>query len=379
LTSLLPNVGFDGDIDLAELEVENSLLDAWQKSWEHDIYEGRIPVIVDQDRTLMGLEKLSDIKRFLSGETVCGERDSSCYLKPRQNISILGEMKPLWPLMQTLRHQYHIHILHTQTALRALFDVDNLPDLVLIDLDFDHELGMKIASRLKENESTRSIPIVLVSDKVNTNDELIAYRIGVSDYMKRDRVPEVFKARIDMLLQLKITRDELDKAARLDGLTQIYNRREFDRVIAKEWRRCARSRTELSLLMIDIDYFKKYNDHYGHLAGDGCLRLLAQTMKGCTDRVGDLVSRYGGEEFAIVLPDTRVEGVMRVAHKIQADINALNIPHAESDVAEHVTVSIGCYTMVPTPGSDVFVLIDGADKRLYQAKNSGRNRIVGDN
>jgi len=379
LISLLPLVGFDGTIDLAGLEAENSLLDAWQKNWESDIYEGRIPIIVDQDRMLLGLESLPEIERFIGGEAVIsGERDLSCYLKPQQNISILGELKSLWGMVQTLRHQYHIHVMQPLTALQELNDVDHLPDLVLIDLDFDYALGMKLSARLKESEETRSIPVVLVSDNIRTDDEVVAYRMGVSDYMKRDREPEVFKARIDMLLQLKVTRDELDKAARLDGLTQIYNRREFDRVIAQEWRRCTRSRTELSLLMIDIDYFKKYNDCYGHLAGDGCIRLLAQTMKRCTDRVGDLVSRYGGEEFAIVLPDTRIDGAMRVANKVLEDISALKIPHEDSGVANYVTVSIGCFTVAPAQGGDILTLIAGADERLYRAKDNGRNCIVGE-
>jgi len=218
---------------------------------------------------------------------------------------------------------------------------------------------------------------MLVADNISIEDEVRAYRIGVSDYMKRDRSPEVFKARVDMLLQLKSTRDELDRAARLDSLTQIYNRREFDRILTKEWRRCARSRVSLCLLMLDVDQFKKYNDHYGHLAGDGCIRILAQTMKESVKRTADFVSRYGGEEFAILLPDTDAEGALKVAENIQQRINALQIPHQTSDVETFVTVSIGCHTLSPTQNDDMIALLAGADEHLYRAKNSGRNRIVG--
>jgi len=262
-------------------------------------------------------------------------------------------------------------------ALNQMVKTDELPDLVMIDLDVVELEALAMCEKLKQDESTRSIPLVLVADQITIEQEVRAYQIGVADYMKRDRAPEVFKARIDMLLQLKLTRDALDQAARLDSLTQIYNRREFDRVIDMEWRRCARSHAEISLLMIDIDYFKKYNDRYGHLAGDGCIRMLAQTMKDSTDRVGDLVCRYGGEEFAVLLPDTNANGALRVARNIQRKVTALNIAHETSDVAEHVTLSIGCFTLVPAQGSNSLALIAGADERLYKAKNSGRDCIIG--
>jgi diguanylate cyclase (GGDEF)-like protein len=377
LFSLLSTVDFDGLIDREELEVDSSLLQAWQRSWEADKFEGRLPILIDGDRTLMGLACLPDIQRFLGGGTVDTESAFTCYVKPRQSIAVVGELRPLWSFVETLRHQYHIHLLNSEVALRELIRTDQLPDLVLIDVDSVRGQGLPLSESLKKDELTRPIPIMLVADTINNDDEVRAYRIGVADYMRRDRSPEVFKARVDMLLQLKMTRDELDRAARLDSLTQIYNRREFDRAMTQEWRRCARSRVPLSLLMIDIDYFKKYNDHYGHLAGDGCIRMLAQTMKEGVDRTADLVCRYGGEEFGILLPDTSVEGAFKVAQNVQQRINALQIPHETSDVSDYVTVSIGCFTMLPTQDGDMIALIAGADERLYRAKNSGRNKIVG--
>jgi len=378
LFSLLPLVDFDGLIDPEELETGNRLLQAWQRSWEDDKFKGRIPIVIDGDRTLMGLACLPDIQRFLGGETVNTDSAYTCYVQPRQNIAIVGELRPLWGFVETLRHQYHIHVLHTQMGLRELIRTDQLPDLVLIDFDAMRRQGFGLCESLKKDELTRPIPLMLVADNISIEEEVRAYRIGVSDYMRRDRSPEVFKARVDMLLQLKATRDELDQAARLDSLTQIYNRREFDRVLMQEWRRCARSRVPISLLMLDIDQFKKYNDHYGHLAGDGCIRMLAQTMKESVDRTADLVSRYGGEEFAILLPDTDSEGALKVAQNIQQRISALKISHETSDVVDYVTVSIGCSTMSPTQGGDMIGLIASADERLYQAKNNGRNRIVGE-
>jgi len=378
LLSLLPVVGFDGQVDRDELGSDNSLLQAWQRSWEDDKFEGRIPILNDGERILMGLAHLPDIQRFLGGEEVATDNAYTCYVKPRQSIAIVGELRALWGFVETMRHQYHIHVLHTQMGLRELIRTDQLPDLVLIDFDAMGKQGFTLCESLKKDELTQPIPLMLVADNISIEDEVRAYQIGVSDYMRRDRSPEVFKARVDMLLQLKTTRDELDRAARLDSLTQIYNRREFDRVLIQEWRRCARSRVSLSLLMVDIDRFKNYNDHYGHLAGDGCIRMLAQTMKESVDRTADLVSRYGGEEFAILLPDTGAEGALKVAHKIQQRINALKIPNKISDVADFVTVSIGCNTALPTQDGDMIALVAAADERLYSAKNKGRNRIVGD-
>jgi len=135
LFSLLPVVGFDGSIDLEELETGNSLLQTWQHSWEGDKFEGRIPIVIDGDRTLMGLANLPDIQRFLDGETVTSDSVDTCYVQPRQNIAVVGELRPLWSFVETLRHQYHIHVLHTQTGLRELIKTDQLPDLVLIDYD----------------------------------------------------------------------------------------------------------------------------------------------------------------------------------------------------------------------------------------------------
>ena len=378
LLSLLSTIDFEGSIDREELELDSGLLQAWQDSWEADKFEGRIPILIADDRILKGLASLPDIKRFLGGETVDTDSAFTCYVKPRQSIAVVGELGPLWSFVETLRHQYHIHLLNSEMALRELIRTDQLPDLVLIDVDSVRGQGLPLSESLKSDELTRPIPIMLVADNISNDDEVSAYRIGVADYMRRDRSPEVFKARVDMLLQLKVTRDELDRAARLDSLTQIYNRREFDRAMTQEWRRCARSRVPLSLLMVDIDYFKKYNDHYGHLAGDGCIRMLAQTMKESVDRTADLVCRYGGEEFGILLPDTGVEGALKVAENIQQRINALEIPHETSDVSDYVTVSVGCFTMLPTQNGDMTALIAGADKRLYRAKNSGRNKIVGE-
>ncbi len=169
---------------------------------------------------------------------------------------------------------------------------------------------------------------------------------------------------------------KLEQLAQTDALTQVANRRQFDSQLKREWRRMQRSKQPLSLLLIDIDYFKRYNDCYGHQQGDLCLFQVAQKLKQAVYRVPDFVGRYGGEEFVVVLPETNKAGAVSIAQRIQAGIAALNIPHQDSEVSHRVTLSIGIATLIPSPKTSPKLLIAKADKALYTAKNKGRNRYM---
>ena len=175
--------------------------------------------------------------------------------------------------------------------------------------------------------------------------------------------------------QLAIANQKLQELATTDGLTDIANRRQFDRVLMLEWRRLAREELPLSLIMFDIDFFKPYNDFYGHLGGDDCLRQVAGAIASSTKRAGDFAARYGGEEFAVVLPNTSAEGANLVARKICDDIASLKLPHARSPIGSYVTLSCGIATAVPSGEESPDTLIRSADSALYQAKNEGKNRI----
>ena len=173
--------------------------------------------------------------------------------------------------------------------------------------------------------------------------------------------------------ELKAANEELEKLAILDPLLQIANRRRFDEYLKQEWERFCRERRYLSLILADVDYFKQYNDEYQHEAGDHCLIAIAKTIERTLKRPADLVSRYGGEELVIVLPNTTPEGAVKVAEKIQEEIALLKIPHLRSEVSDYVTISMGVSSMIPIKGCSPYMLVNIADTSLYKAKNKGRN------
>ncbi len=176
--------------------------------------------------------------------------------------------------------------------------------------------------------------------------------------------------------RLRLANEELNRLSRIDALTGAANRRWFDELLETEWTRSARSKTPISLLLIDVDYFKLYNDHYGHPAGDTCLKMIVEAITHVVRHPPDVVARYGGEEFVCLLPGADLAGIINIGERILEEVRNHRFPHAFSSVAEHITVSIGGVSWVPdgkiTPGA----LIEAADRNLYRAKNEGRNRLV---
>jgi diguanylate cyclase (GGDEF)-like protein/PAS domain S-box-containing protein len=181
---------------------------------------------------------------------------------------------------------------------------------------------------------------------------------------------------LQLYQKLKLANKKLQKLADLDGLTQVPNRRKFDNYISQEWRRMLREKMPLSLILCDVDFFKLYNDTYGHQAGDECLKKVAQAMQNTIKRPGDLVARYGGEEFAIILPNTPMSGAFHIAEEIRANIVCLDIDHEKSQVCDRVTVSLGIASLIPEPELTPEMLIATADLALYRAKEQGRNCVV---
>ncbi len=208
-----------------------------------------------------------------------------------------------------------------------------------------------------------------VKDKLGDITRMIGTATDVTERVEFEQ--ELMRAR----QAAETANKELQRLSITDGLTGISNRRYFDDILRKEWRRALRNRTPLALVMGDIDFFKDYNDNYGHLQGDHCLKAVARAIEKAIKRASDLPARYGGEEFAILLPNTQKKGAQQIARDIQKRIKKLNIPHNFSDAAPYVTISFGIASMVPLKRTKADLLIEAADKALYTAKDQGRNRI----
>ncbi len=252
---------------------------------------------------------------------------------------------------------------------------DQQPDLILLDVLMPDMDGYEVLAKLKADPRTRAIPVIFITAMDRDEDEAKGLEAGAIDYITKPVNPVIVKARVHNHLELKRYRDYLENLSATDGLTGISNRRHFDDVLDSEWRRSRRAQTPLSLVLMDIDYFKAYNDHYGHLAGDDCLRKLAKAFVEMSQRAADTVARYGGEEFGCILPGTGIEGALCVAQKIRHRVSQLAIPHETSSVASVVTLSIGVSTLIPLPGQLQWDLIKKADEALYEVKRSGRNQI----
>ncbi len=249
------------------------------------------------------------------------------------------------------------------------------PDLILMDIVMPGLDGFEVCRLLKNDDRTRNIPVVFLTARWETSEEAKGLELGAVDYIRKPFSPPIIKARIRNHLELKKTRDLLENLSTLDGLTNIPNRRRFDEILVHEWNRAVRKKAPISLLFIDIDHFKNYNDHYGHLAGDDCLKAVARVLQSSLGRAADFLARFGGEEFIILLPDTKENGCRHLAEAIRSAVEKLDIEHRDSPVADHLTVSIGAVTCIDVTRCDRELLLEHADRLLYQAKHEGRNRV----
>jgi two-component system chemotaxis family response regulator WspR len=274
-----------------------------------------------------------------------------------------------------------------------------LQDLVMPDVD-----GMTLVRFFRGHPQTKDIPVIVLSSKEDPKIKRDAFERGASDYLvklpdqieliarirahsrnhliqvERDAAFQVMREMQKQLeqsnQQLEASNQELQRLSSLDGLTGISNRRNFDEYINREWLRGIREHRQIALVLVDIDYFKLFNDTYGHQGGDDCLRSVANALAGTVYRPSDLVARYGGEEFVAVLAETMLDGAQAVAERMQAAVRGAGLVHEASRVADHVTLSIGVASVMPSSDRTPQQLIEAADKALYRAKQAGRNQVV---
>lgn len=270
------------------------------------------------------------------------------------------------------------------------------PTIILQDLVMPGVDGLQLVRYLRGDPRTREIPIIVLSSREDPQTKADAFMQGANDYLVKlpDKIElvariryhsqayinklerdEAFRALRDSQEQLAQSNIALQRLVAVDGLTGIANRRRFDEFIDTEWKRARRLQMPISVVLSDIDHFKFYNDTYGHLNGDICLKKVAGAFAETLKRPADLAARYGGEEFVMVLPDTDNDGAMHIAEAVRANVEALQMPHAKSSASNVVTVSMGVATLVPQDEAGSKQLTEAADKALYTAKESGRNRV----
>ncbi|WP_432735297.1 diguanylate cyclase [Maridesulfovibrio sp. FT414] len=281
------------------------------------------------------------------------------------NIKLLGAV---------LREDYRIAVARDGMNALEIAASEDSPDLILLDIVMPEIDGYEVCRRLKKNPATQNIPVIFITSRDQVEDEAKGLELGAVDYITKPFSLPIVKVRVKTQLELKRQRDMLMELSVIDPLTGLPNRRQLEDRLALEWQRARRHGSSLCAAFIDIDYFKKFNDTQGHAKGDECLRLVARELAGNMKRSTDLLVRYGGEEFVALFPDTDIDGGMTIAENLRAGIQGLNIEHHASD-KKIVTVSIGVSSMIPGHGNSSELLLEAADRALYQAKDKGRNRI----
>ena len=264
-----------------------------------------------------------------------------------------------------------------EQALERL-SIDAEIDLILLDVLMPDMDGYEVLRQIKATDATKDIPVIFISALNSIGDEERGLSLGASDYIGKPFSPSIVKARVSNLLRYVRQRKLLETLAGRDGLTEIANRRTFDQALEQEIGRSARSGQSFSLALLDVDYFKQFNDRYGHAQGDEALKAVARLMTHALRRPADVVARYGGEEFVFILPDTDAHGGQDVAEAIRQAIQDMAIPHEGSRVCSHISASIGGITVVGDSAICPTHLIQLADDQLYKAKQKGRNRVCWD-
>ena len=279
-------------------------------------------------------------------------------------------------LHDLLKDTYEVKIAKSGTKALEILESPNDIDLILLDIEMPDINGYDVCKRIKNNETIKNIPIIFITGRTSQEDEEHGLNLGAIDYITKPFNKAIVKLRIKNYLNLKIKNDMLEKLSMYDGLTNIRNRRFFDETFEKTFSEIKRDKKSLAVLMIDIDFFKPYNDNYGHGQGDETLRKVAKALEKTIKRASDFVARYGGEEFVILLKDINKDGVEAVANNLLNAVRELKITHEFSKIENYVTISIGASFYNSNSDITKLELLLKADETLYNVKNSGRNNFA---
>ncbi|MCP4333742.1 MAG: diguanylate cyclase [Gammaproteobacteria bacterium] len=377
LQFLLDGLGIDASAKGIEASGD---LSAWQEQWESDSEFGHnLPIIIsEQGEKVVGFPLEPELDGFLQTGSLISDQALHGLGEHRamQRILVLDDDVAGLQMIVQQMSKTQVEITDSFSSLVAAALEHGMPDLVLVNTALIGDIeGTDWWRNSTDSDLDSALPVIFLSDDKSTETEVAAFEAGAADFIARPFHPRVLQARLNMHLQARESQQQLNNIARVDALASICNRREFDLRLMIEWSRGARTGQPLGLLMIDVDKFKQYNDHFGHLRGDECLIAVAQILNACIQRTSDLIARYGGEEFIALLPESDLEGAMTVAEDCLAAILDAEIAHVNSDVLPCVTISIGVSAMVPIHDKSSAMLIEQADIALYQAKQNGRNRI----
>lgn len=297
-------------------------------------------------------------------------------MKPGFTLLVVDDEKHNRVLLtELLQDDYQIIL--AKNGLQALEKArERSPDLILLDVLMPEMDGLSVIKALKASDATRHIPVIFVSALDSVADEERGLELGAVDYITKPFHPPIVRVRVRNHLHSVHQRRLLEQLAMIDSLTEIPNRRRFTEVYEREWRRCLRAGSPLSLVVVDVDHFKAFNDAHGHAAGDVVLKRVAQTIQESLKRPGDFVARYGGEEFVVILPEVDAERARQIAEKIRLEVENQKIPYPESDIGPWLTVSLGGASCIPRHPEVDETLFARADHCLYQAKGLGRNQVV---
>ena len=298
-------------------------------------------------------------------------------VKPCPRLLVVGDQPIHSQALLEIFHRDHDVIVASNSDQTFEICRSSLPDLILLDIVMPDMDGLEVCQRLKADQDTKDIPVILMTAKDDLEAETKALEAGAVDFITKPINPAVVRARVNTHLTLKVQSDLLQSLSFIDGLTGVANRHRFDDGLEAEWRRCRRLITPLALLLIDIDNFKKFNDCYGHMAGDTCLQEVAAILKGQIGRSHDLLARYGGEEFACLLPDIYFDGALQKAEAMVRAVRDRGIPLTSSETASVVTISIGVVVTIPGPDRQPNELVSIVEAQLYEAKRQGRNQVCG--
>ena len=283
----------------------------------------------------------------------------------KSNLDILGNiLSPMYNLLISRSGPRAIEIAKEQK-----------PDLILLDVLMPEMSGFEVIEKLKESESTANIPVIFITGLTDTANEEKGFNLGAVDYITKPFIKSIVRARINTHIRIVDQIRTIEQISLIDPLTKISNRRGFENRLNMEWSRAFREKIPISILMIDLDKFKNYNDTYGHQQGDAALRAFADVSMKTIMRAVDISARWGGEEFVILLPGTNSVGAAEVAERLRVNTENRIIPTDEG-IETRITVSIGVNTVIPDGDDSISDFIKKADQALYKAKNAGRNKFI---